>query len=150
SSSLPILDIEDDEDLMIEQPISPSQPLLALPGADLDDTLLPALDWEIGRSEMPSYPSSSGLSPDSDISTPFSSLIIFFDEAFTCSSSPELEYSNLFDIDISAYKCPHANDTDRPLNSTCKCTLELAGLSRLCSQYLRAEREARNAEGKMK
>lgn len=126
SSSLPPLVIEE------AQPNSPWQPLLALPGADVDDTLIPALDWD---GTAPASPSS------------FSSLLTFDDDGPPRSPSPELEPA--FHVEVSPLACSHHHPNGRPVG-TCPCLRELDGLAHLRKKYTRAEREARNVEGKMK
>ena len=127
SSSLRSLAAEETQPELATVSSSPFHPLLALPGADVDDTLIPALDWE---------------GTDSSSSSSFSSLLKF-DDGPLRSSSPE----STFHVELSSLKCAH--EGGRPVG-TCQCLQELNGLARLRKKYTRAEREARNVEGKMK
>jgi hypothetical protein len=56
-SSLPPLEmVEEENNALLHLPSLPSQPLLALPGADVDDSLLlPAVDWDMDNLLYLSY-----------------------------------------------------------------------------------------------
>jgi hypothetical protein len=140
---------EEENDALLHSPSSPSQSLLALSGADVDDSLLPALDWDMG--DLPD-PSSSSSSTTTEASSSLGTLLLFDEEepSILRSPSPELDLTNVFDVDISNYSCPRCGDKQDAQKTPCQCTDELTGLTRLRRQYLKAEREARNVEGKMK
>ena len=128
SSSLPLVVEETQPEFAPSSP-SPWQPLLALPGADVDDALIPALDWE---GTIPPSPSS------------FSSLLTF-DDAPPRSPSPEIE--STFRAEVLPLTCSHQDEGPA---GGCQCLGELGGLAHLQKKYTRAEREARNVEGKIK